>query len=119
MITMSWRGVGWRPGASTIRETLCGPADVSVCADLPALLAALGRAGPQAEGFRGGTRAVDALYAAPATVPTTRIANVSGSSVEDRDRPAQVFAGFAADRFRSALTNVRKAVGIPTFSLDD
>ena len=38
---------------------------------------------------------------------------------EDRDLIAQVFAGFGADRFRTALTRVCRATGVPTFSPHD
>jgi integrase len=38
---------------------------------------------------------------------------------EDRDLAAQVFAGFGADRFRTALTWVCKAAAVPAFSPHD
>lgn len=38
---------------------------------------------------------------------------------EDRDLGAQLFAGFSADRFRTAVTRACKAAGIPVFSPHD
>jgi integrase len=38
---------------------------------------------------------------------------------EDRDLGAQVFAGFGADRLRTALTRACKVAGVPTFSPHD
>jgi integrase len=38
---------------------------------------------------------------------------------EDRDAGAQLFAGFGADRFRTAITRACKAAGVPTFSPHD
>ena len=38
---------------------------------------------------------------------------------EDRDMTAQVFAGFGADRLRTAMTRACKATGVPTFSPHD
>ena len=38
---------------------------------------------------------------------------------EDRDLDAQVFEGFGADRFRTALTRACKAAGIPAYSPHD
>jgi integrase len=38
---------------------------------------------------------------------------------EDRDMGAQVFPGFGADRFRTAITRACKAAGVPTFSPHD
>jgi integrase len=38
---------------------------------------------------------------------------------EDRDLGAQVFAGFGADRFRTAITRACKASGVPVFSPHD
>jgi len=38
---------------------------------------------------------------------------------EDRDLDGQVFAGFGADRFRTALTRACKASGTPAFSPHD
>jgi integrase len=38
---------------------------------------------------------------------------------EDRDVSAQVFAGFGADRLRTAITRACKASGVPTFSPHD
>lgn len=38
---------------------------------------------------------------------------------EDRDLEAQVFAGFGADRFRTAITRACKAAGIPAYSPHD
>ena len=38
---------------------------------------------------------------------------------EDRDLAGQVFDGFGADRFRTALTRACKAAGVPTFSPHD
>jgi len=38
---------------------------------------------------------------------------------EDRDLDGQVFAGFSADRLRSAIARACKAAGIPSFSPHD
>lgn len=38
---------------------------------------------------------------------------------EDRDRDAQVFDGFGADRFRTAIAKACKATGVPDFSPHD
>ena len=38
---------------------------------------------------------------------------------EDRELTAQVFAGFGADRFRTALARACKAAGIPAYSPHD
>jgi integrase len=38
---------------------------------------------------------------------------------EDRDLAGQVFAGFGADRFRTAITRACKAGAVPTFSPHD
>lgn len=38
---------------------------------------------------------------------------------EDRNLEAQVFAGFGADRFRTALSRACKAAGVPVFSPHD
>lgn len=38
---------------------------------------------------------------------------------EDRDLTAQLFAGFGADKFRTALTRACRATGVPTFSPHD
>ena len=38
---------------------------------------------------------------------------------EDRDLETQVFAGFGADRFRTALTRACKASGVPAISPHD
>jgi integrase len=38
---------------------------------------------------------------------------------EDRDSAAQVFAGFGADRFRTALARACKAAAVPVFSPHD
>jgi len=38
---------------------------------------------------------------------------------EDRDVASQVFAGFGADRLRTAITRACKASGVPTFSPHD
>jgi integrase len=38
---------------------------------------------------------------------------------EDRDLEAQVFAGFGADRFRTAIARACKAAGVPVFSPHD
>jgi integrase len=38
---------------------------------------------------------------------------------EDRDLDSQVFSGFGADRFRTAITRACKAAGIPAYSPHD
>jgi integrase len=53
-------------------------------------------------------------------VPVTVFAAVTALRArEDRDLSAQVFAGFGADRFRTALTRASKAAGVPVFSPHD
>lgn len=52
----------------------------------------------------------------PATVFNVVVALVPR---EDRDLNAQVFFGFGADRFRTAITRACKAAGVPAFSPHD